>query len=223
MHTRNGSNVDRQAIRNRLAAERSYWEALVAEVDPAWASEPNAMGDWSFKDVVAHIAAWRQRFVNELVAAVQGTPKPELGWPHTAEETEDGSPQAETRLQAVNDWMYERSRDRTYDQVLAEASLQWTTIQAAVDLMSDDLLQRRDAIAMLNGESIAASLLNPDTFSHLREEHEPQIREWLARRRDPAQAAPSDDLPQATCIECGGVIEQDDIVCPHCGISLVAG
>lgn len=184
MHTNNGSSVDRSQINARLAEERSHWESIVAEVDPAWTSEPNAIGDWSFKDVVAHLAGWRQRFVDELVAVVQGTPTPDLGWPHTAEETEDGSPEAEDRLQAINDWIYEQNRTRTYDQVLARSSLQWTTIQAAVDLMPDDLLQRHDAIALLDDESIAASLLNPDFFSHLREEHEPDIREWIARRRE---------------------------------------
>jgi YHS domain-containing protein len=28
---------------------------------------------------------------------------------------------------------------------------------------------------------------------------------------------------ETTCAECGGVISQEDLVCPHCGISLVAG
>ncbi len=223
MHGTNGSSVDRQAIRKRLDEERSHWESIVAEVDPAWASEPNAIGDWSFKDVVAHLSAWRQRFVDELVAAAQGTPVSDLGWPHSAESIAEDEPGAEDRLQAVNDWMYEQSRNRTYDQVLAQASLQWTTMRAAIDLMPDDLLGRRDAIAMLNGESIAASLLNPALFGHLREEHEPGIREWIARQRDGDKAAPSGELPPATCAECGGLIEQDDVVCPHCGISLAAG
>lgn len=223
MHTSNGTGVDRKAIRERLDQERAHWESLVAEVDPAWASEPNAIGDWSFKDVVAHLSAWRQRFVDELVAAAQGTPVPDLGWPHPAESTNEDEPGGEARLQAVNDWMYEQSRARTYDQVLAQASLQWTIMREAVDLMPDDLLARRDAIPMLNGESIAASLLNPALFSHLREEHEPGIREWLARRREQSETAPSEELPPATCIECGGVIEQGDVVCPHCGIPLAAG
>ncbi len=32
-----------------------------------------------------------------------------------------------------------------------------------------------------------------------------------------------DTLPETVCPKCGGAIEQDDIVCPHCGVSLVAG
>jgi rubrerythrin len=33
----------------------------------------------------------------------------------------------------------------------------------------------------------------------------------------------TEPTPELTCAECGGVIESDDLVCPHCGISLVAG
>jgi len=29
--------------------------------------------------------------------------------------------------------------------------------------------------------------------------------------------------PPSTCAKCGGTISQDDVVCPHCGVSLVAG
>ena len=32
-----------------------------------------------------------------------------------------------------------------------------------------------------------------------------------------------DEEPPATCAHCGGTISQDDVVCPHCGVSLVAG
>ncbi len=34
----------------------------------------------------------------------------------------------------------------------------------------------------------------------------------------------SDEPPkELKCAECGGKIAPDDLVCPHCGISLVAG
>jgi hypothetical protein len=36
------------------------------------------------------------------------------------------------------------------------------------------------------------------------------------------QEGDADPAPP-TCAECGGTISQDDIVCPHCGVSLVGG
>jgi rubrerythrin len=32
-----------------------------------------------------------------------------------------------------------------------------------------------------------------------------------------------DDPGEPRCAECGGLITQSDVVCPHCGISLAAG
>lgn len=215
-----GSASTKQAVLDRLADEQAAWDALVAEVDPAWAGEPNAIGAWSFKDVVAHLNGWRQRFVNDIVAAVQGTRPPALGWPYAHEETEEDTPEGDAKTQAVNDWLYEQSRHRSYDQALAEAALQWTMLRAAVALMPDDLVERGGAIAGLGGQSLAEVMLGPDAFGHFHEEHEPEIRQWLTRRRATG-SVDSDEPP--TCANCGGVIGPDDVVCPHCGISLVAG
>ena len=220
MSTGNGSSSTKQAVLDRLAAEQAAWDALVAEVDPLWAVEPNAVGAWSFKDVVAHISGWRQPFVNDAVAAAQGTRPPTLDWPFTREETEEQTPEGEEKTQAVNDWLYEQNRHRTYDQVLAEAALQWTMLRTAVELMPDDLIERRDAIGALGGESLAGAMLGPDAFGHFHEEHEPEIRQWLATRRD---SAPIDPEEPPTCANCGGVIAPEDFVCPHCGVSLVSG
>jgi hypothetical protein len=220
MSSDTGSATKKQAVLDRIATERSIWEALVAEVDPAWAIEPKAIGDWSFKDVVAHLAGWRQRFVDDVVAVVQGTPAPALDWPYTWEESEEQTPEGEARTQAINDWLYTQSRDRTYAQVLAQYALQWTTLRAAVELMPDALVERRDAIARLGGQSLAEALLGDDAFSHFHVEHEPEIRAWLANRRE---GGPSAEDEPPTCANCGGVISQDDLTCPHCGVSLVAG
>lgn len=34
---------------------------------------------------------------------------------------------------------------------------------------------------------------------------------------------PIDPDKEPVCANCGGVISADDLVCPHCGISLVSG
>ncbi len=175
------STSTKRSVLDRLAAEQAAWDALVAEVDPAWAGEPNAIGAWSFKDIVAHLTGWRQPFVNDVVAAVQGTTPANLDWPFTREESEDQA-EGEVKTQAINDWQFEQNRDRSYDQVLAEAALQWAMLRAAVALMSDDLIERRDIIRSLGGASLAGAMLGPDVFGHFHEEHEPEIRAWLAAK-----------------------------------------
>lgn len=220
MSTGTASPSRKQAVLDRLAAEHATWDELVRAVDPAWAVEPGAMGEWSFKDVVAHLSGWRQPFVDGVVAAVQGTPPPAPGWPFSREESEEEYPGVGPKTQAINDWLHARNRHRTYDQVLAEDALQWTLLRAAVALMPDDLVERPGVIATLGEQSLAGAMLGPDAFGHFHEEHEPQMRAWLARRREDA---PGDTGEPPTCANCGGVIARDDLACPHCGISLAAG
>ena len=70
-----------QAVTNgaALAAverEREWWESLLAEVGEARMTEPGTVGDWSFKDLVAHLFAWEAREMDRFEAALAGRPDP---------------------------------------------------------------------------------------------------------------------------------------------------
>src|SRR5687768_9949073 len=43
-----------------LRTERAAWDALLAEIPIERMEEPNAIGDWTVKDVIAHVA-WGER------------------------------------------------------------------------------------------------------------------------------------------------------------------
>ena len=75
-----------QAVTNgaALAAverEREWWESLLAEVGEARMTEPGTVGDWSFKDLVAHLFAWEAREMDRFEAALAGRPDPASPWP----------------------------------------------------------------------------------------------------------------------------------------------
>lgn len=165
----------------RIEAERAAWESLFDEIPPAWIDLPDAIGAWSVKDVIAHLSGWRQPLLDDLQAAVQGTVPPPSGWPFSPEEIGSGPAEDPNRVQAVNDWLYERNANRTTDQVLAEAAVQWTLLRELVGLMPDRLLTDPGAFPKLAGQSLAAAILGGALFSHFHDEHEMGIRAWLAR------------------------------------------
>ena len=43
---------------------------------PTRMDQPGVAGQWSVKDVVAHLASWRKRTVARLQAAARGAPEP---------------------------------------------------------------------------------------------------------------------------------------------------
>ena len=53
-----------------LHSERANWEALIAEVDVSRMTQPGVAGEWSLKDVLAHVAVseeWISSVLEELM------------------------------------------------------------------------------------------------------------------------------------------------------------
>jgi hypothetical protein len=45
----------------QIEREQAFWTQLLAEIGTEHMLQPGAAGDWSFKDVVAHLNGWRTR------------------------------------------------------------------------------------------------------------------------------------------------------------------
>jgi hypothetical protein len=152
----------------RIDQEREAWRALVNEVGMDRMDEPGPMGDWSFKDLAAHLLGWRQRTIGRLEEAAGGPPAVERFWP--PELGDDDEP--------INDWIHEQHRDRPAADVLRDADETYARLRAAIERLHEATITDPGRFAWLEGLSLAESPL----FSHLHDEHEPSIREWLAAR-----------------------------------------
>jgi hypothetical protein len=157
--------------RARLVAHirgtQQRWRRLVTEVGDGRMEEPGAMGDWTFKDVASHLTSWRRRTVLRLEAAARGEPAPVNPWPAELGDEE---------VDPINAWMHERSRDRRLADVLAEADGVYDDFAAAVETLSPDILTDPNRFAWMEGVALA----DGDFSGHL-DEHEPDVRRWLAR------------------------------------------
>ena len=147
---------------------RTEWEALLADVDPDRFDEPGVAGDWSFRDVTAHLLAWRDGGIRLLEAEARGEPEPPTPWP--AELTTDDE---------INAWLTERDRDIPADTILASYADTFTRLSTVILALPDDALTDPDYFPWAGGQSIAESMLDRSWFDHLHVEHEPQIRRWL--------------------------------------------
>ncbi len=52
--------VNKTQLLDMMRTARAQWEALLAEIPAAWMTEPGVEGEWSVKDIIAHIA-WGER------------------------------------------------------------------------------------------------------------------------------------------------------------------
>lgn len=160
------TETDRRAdLVAHIRAERAWWADLVAEIGEHRMTEPGPMGDWTFKDLAAHLLGWRDRTIGRLEAAAKGE-EPAPPWP--AELDGDDS---------INAWIHERNRDRPVRNVLDDVDRSYERLANAVAALPEDLVARPGAMPGLEGEALA----DADFFGHVHDEHEPSIRAWLDR------------------------------------------
>jgi hypothetical protein len=75
--------MTRQTKKEMVAAirtDRQFWRALVNEVGRARMHEPGPMGSWTFEDLAAHFAGWRN-YRSQFEAAPRGEELPPPLWP----------------------------------------------------------------------------------------------------------------------------------------------
>ena len=165
----------RAELIERIRAVRERWQRLIAAVPAGRLEEPGAMGDWTFKDVAAHLTAWRRRTVRRLEAAGRGEPEPPNPWPASLGEDEDDP---------INAWIHDQTADRPAGELLADADRVYDEFIAAVFALPFEAVIAPDRFAWLNGEALA----EVDFGGHL-DEHEPGVRAWLERDRSGPGAA----------------------------------
>jgi hypothetical protein len=156
----------RATLIERIDAIRERWRRLVIDVGGDRVEEPGVMGDWTFKDVAAHLTAWRRRTVQRLEAAARGEPEPSPPWPVSLGEGGDDP---------INAWIHERTKDRPAAELLAESDAVYDDFVAAIRALPLEALTDPARFSWLEGEALA----DADFSGHL-DEHEPDVRRWLA-------------------------------------------
>jgi hypothetical protein len=155
-----------------IERERRFWEQLVAQIGEEHMLEPGATGDWTFKDVVAHLNGWRSKTLARPEAARSGrTPTPPP-WPAQLSEEDD--------VEEINAWIYQANRDRPLREVLDEYQRSFSAMRDAVSVLSERDLTEAGRYDWMEEEALAAVITS--SIGHLHEEHEPVLRDWLAQR-----------------------------------------
>jgi hypothetical protein len=152
----------------RVRADQQFWRELVDIVGIERMDEPGPMGDWSFRDLAAHLVAWRNVRIPMLEAAARGEAVPKAPWPVGMDDDD-----------RINDWLRERDRDRSLDEILADYDRSFERLAQAIEALPEEVATDPSAMPWTGG----AAVVDLDFTQHLHEEHLPGIRAWLDRRR----------------------------------------
>ena len=163
--------VSKQQLVTEMHGEHAAWLALLDEIGEANMTQPDVAGGWSIKDIVAHLTGWRRRTVLRFRAALD--PMVDMTPPWPAELNGDDADDVD----AINDWIYRTNRDRPLADVLNDSREVFQQLVASIDALSDEHLNDPQRFSWLEGERLTGFVL----FGHFHEEHEPDMRAWLAR------------------------------------------
>ncbi len=150
-----------------MRTARSNWEALLAEAGTARLTEPGVEGDWSLKDIIAHITYFETWAADNVMAFRTGAPRPQAEFKGLEVDEENAR-------------LYERFRARPLADVLQEslASFQYS-IEAVQGLRDEDLHDPKFTRAP-DADWTAFDLIEGDTFEHYND-HSTSVRAWLDR------------------------------------------
>ena len=167
-----GTTLSKTQLLTELRTEQAAWEALLDEIGEAHMTQPEVAGGWSIKDIVAHLTGWRRRTVLRFQAALDPTIDMTPPWP-----AELGELDEDDDVDEINAWIYKTNRDRPLASVLNDSREVFQQLVTEVLALSDEQLNDPQRFPWLEGERLTGALI----FGHFHEEHEPDMRAWLAK------------------------------------------
>jgi hypothetical protein len=159
--------MQKSELLNWLQEEYQQWEALLDQIGPARMDQPGVNGDWSMKDMVAHQYGWLPRLITRIQAAQHGEAEPPPPWPAHLQTDDE-----------INAWIYESNHGRSVQEVLDDSHQVFQQLLDVVEGLPDDTrIDEEWHIVWLNGQRFPAG----EFFDHFHDDHEPDVRAWLAR------------------------------------------
>jgi hypothetical protein len=127
-----------EMLRAAHAAECDIFGAL----SPDQREAPNTFGEWSAKDVLAHLAAWRAVEARQLERRIRG----ESGW-------DPGDPGPDVPVDEANEMLHAKYASWSWDDVVREADASVEALIAAIGRSGSTALSEREGIVVGIGTS----------------------------------------------------------------------
>ena len=112
-----------------IEKERGALETFLETLTPAEMTLPGVVGEWSAKDVLAHLIEWEQICLGWYAAGLRGEtpplPAPGFNWAQTPQ---------------LNQQIYEKHRERELDDVLDQFHASYREILGTIQELSNDAL-----------------------------------------------------------------------------------
>ncbi len=163
--------INRTTLLDNMQRGYVALEAVLTPLNEDQVTTAGVNGDWSIKDILAHIATWQQILLERLQAANRGE---EPALPPDLDVTEE-------EIDRLNAQFYEENKARPLAGVLTDFRTSYQHIAKIVQAISDEELTDPHRFAWMGGEPLWR-LIPGDTYAHY-PEHIESIQEWLTKTK----------------------------------------
>jgi hypothetical protein len=151
-----------QELIDLVKQERTTWEAVLEQINEQMMTQPGVSGEWSLKDVIAHIT-WHE---NEMVGMINA---------HALE----GSDLWNLITDERNAIIHEENRDKSLAEVLDESKQVYLLLMDLLPTMSDDDLTNPENFTGMPPDWQPWTIIADNTYEHY-QHHIADIKRWLA-------------------------------------------
>lgn len=141
---------------------RMEWDDILSQIDPSRMTEPGVDGDYSIKDIIAHVTWYERDSIGVVRTKVfSGSPYWDL-------------PTQDERNAAI----YNDIRNIPTTDVLTQSKEVYQQLYAAFDTLTDEDLNNASHFKEMPSEWVPAEVFASNTYEHY-EQHLPILRDWL--------------------------------------------
>jgi hypothetical protein len=163
--------TNKTELLDTMQSSFAAFEALLAPLNEAQLIAPGVNGDWSIKDILAHITAWQERMANRLEAIVRHEDGAQIKPSITNEE----------EMNRFNDTTFTANHLRPLNDIQARFRASTQRLQASVEAANESDLFEPGRFAWMEGEPLWKNV-GGNSFWHYGE-HASMIEEWLASQK----------------------------------------
>jgi len=154
--------VKKAELLDSIQSRRREWNETLAEVAEERMLESGVAGEWSIKDVIAHVTWWDTQTADMLQTKTLSNVKL---W--------------QMPQDVRNDTIYIENRDRPLDEIRQESGAAFLWLIASIESLGEDDLTDPSRYRQMPAEWTPWRVIVANTYAHYYQ-HLPDIRAWTA-------------------------------------------
>ena len=154
--------MEKDEVISRVRTERSRWNDIMAQIDDDLMLKPGVEGDWSAKDILAHVMWYEREMVGMLKSRALV-----------------GSDLWSLPLDERNAGVHEETKNMTLDEVRAESARVFPELLEQLELLPSEAYNDSAHFEHMPAEWEPWFVISGNTFNHY-SDHTESIRQLLA-------------------------------------------